>query len=84
MGFLMKKTKTVLDNPVYIGFCVLDLAKLEMQQFHYDVIKKQEWQANLLYTDTDSLIYEIYCDIFDKRVQINKYETLPYGHKDTL
>ena len=34
----------------------------DSKQFHYDVIKKQEWQVNLLYTDTDSLIYEIYCD----------------------
>ena len=60
VGFHMKKTKVVLDNLIYIRFCVLDLAKLEMQQFHYDDIKQQDWQANLLYTNIDSLIYEIF------------------------
>ena len=62
VGFHMKKIKVILDNPIYIGFCVLDLAKLEMQEFHYNVIQSQDWKANLLYTDTDSLVYEIYHD----------------------
>lgn len=58
VGFHMRKPSIVLDNPVYIGFCVLDLAKLSMQEFHYDVIQPS-LKANLLYTDTDSFLYEI-------------------------
>jgi len=36
----MYKTKVVLDKPIYVGTTILDLSKLLMMRFHYDVIEK--------------------------------------------
>ena len=47
-----------LNKPIYVGFCILELSKLLMYQFHYDVLKKFN-SGKLLFTGTDSLVYEI-------------------------
>lgn len=59
----LRKSHIVLDQPIYAGFCILDLAKLLMFQFHYDFVKSTYGdKASLLFTDTDSLCYEIQID----------------------
>ena len=36
----MYKTKVVLDKLIYVGTTILDLSKLLMMKFHYDVIEQ--------------------------------------------
>ena len=41
-----------------MGFSVLELSKLLMYKFHYEHVK-YKFDAKLLFTNTDSLVYEI-------------------------
>ena len=53
------KKLLTLNKPIYVGFCILELAKLLMYQLHYDYVLKTFNVVKLLFTDTDSLVYEI-------------------------
>ena len=65
----MAKTSLYFDKPVYLGMCILDLSKTLMYEFHYGYIKpKYGERAKLLFTDTDSLMYEIETEDFYKDI----------------
>ena len=48
----------MVNKPIYVEFTVLELSKWMMHDFHNNFIKKN-FNAELLFTDTDSLTYEI-------------------------
>ena len=52
------KPVLTLNKPIYVGFTFLELNKWLMYDFHYNFIKKH-FDDELLFTDTDSLTYEI-------------------------
>ena len=75
----MKKTTIELMKPIYLGMSILDLSKTLMYDFHYNYIKKKYGdQSNLLFTDTDSLCYEIKTQEFYKDISVDvrrKFDT---------
>ena len=85
----IKETLT-MNRPAYIGMCILDLSKTLMYDFHYNYIKhKYDNKAKLLFTDTDSLTYEIetkdnYKDFFKDKSKFDNSdypENSPYFNK---
>ena len=78
----MKNTEVYFNKPVYIGQAILDLSKTLMFDFHYNYIKKKyKHKAELLFTDTDSLMFHIHTDDFYKDMYydvIQKLDTSDY------
>jgi hypothetical protein len=59
--------KTNSERPKFTAFAVLELSKMRMYEFHYDVmIKKYRDSLKLLRLSVDNLIYEIETKDFDK------------------
>ena len=57
------KVTLMLKKPAYTGMCSLELSKVLMYEFHYDYIKnKYGNKSKLLFTGTDSLVYQIKTD----------------------
>ena len=78
----MKNTEVYFNKPVYVGQAILDLSKTLMFDFHYNYIKKKyKHKAELLFTHTDSLMYQIYTDDFYKDISpdiLSKFDTSDY------
>ena len=70
----INETKPILtlNKPVCVAFSILGLSKLLMYEFHYKYIKSK-FDATLLFTDGESLVYEIKTE--------DVYEDV-YGDKD--
>ena len=67
-----KQTKLLLNKPSYVEMSILELSKTLMYDFHYNYILKKYPEAQLFFTDTDSLCYhikteDIYSDFFADR-----------------
>ncbi|XP_050543411.1 uncharacterized protein LOC126906701 [Daktulosphaira vitifoliae] len=85
----------VLDNkiihftkPVYAGFCILDISKTLVYDFHYNYMKKHfKDRIMLMYGDTDSLVYYVltenfYAEIKEHPELMERFDTssLPKDH----
>ena len=71
----MGKTKVLLNKPIYVGMAVLDLSKTLMKPMYGD-------RARLLFTDTDSLMYEIKTEDFYKDISPDvhdQFDTINYS-----
>ena len=86
----MRKTEVYFNKPVYVGQAILDLSKTLMFDFHYNYIReKYHNKAELLFTDTDSLMFQIYTDDFYKDISpdiLTKFDTSDYdpNHKSGI
>ena len=86
VGVEKVKMKLKLDKPMFIGMSILDLSKLHMYSFYYDVLKDHyKDNINLVYTDTDSFVLhtrtdDIYED-FNKISHHFDFSNYPENHK---
>lgn len=66
VGVMFMKTKVELKNPIFIGMAVLDISKVVMYDYYYNVLKRKYQDTIILcLTDTDSFLYYLQqsCDI---------------------
>lgn len=88
VGIEAKRTSIKLDKPIYTGFTVLELSKLHMYDFHYNHMMKKygPQKAKLLFTDTDSLTYQVTTsDLYqDMKQDLHLYDTSNYPKEHPL
>ena len=75
MAVHKRRTKTKFEKPIYLGFCILELSKLLMYEFFYNIlVPKFGDNVELSYMDTDTFILNIYTDdIFRNLMDLNEY-----------
>ena len=67
----LKYKSMYFNKPTYLGMCILDYSKLVMYKFYYDVIEKKFPKNEVLYSDTDSIILNIYTeDLYKELIEI--------------
>lgn len=60
VGVTLSYPAVKVKKPFYVGMAILEIAKVWMYSFHYEVMKAHFGSSlQLLYTDTDSLLYEV-------------------------
>lgn len=77
----MNRCNIFMNRPVIVGASILEISKLKMYEFHYNFMKvKFQNNCKILYTDTDSFIYEIKCeDVYKTIIQnVEKFDTSDY------
>lgn len=89
VGFELNKASICLNKPIYAGLSILNLSKLVMYDFHYNGMLKtyKPEQLKFLFTDTDSLCYEVmtdnlYIDMKSKPHLKHRFDFNNYPHPD--
>src|SRR5690606_17308885 len=78
----LKRHEVKMNKPIAIGFSILELSKLAMFEFYYDILKpKFGDNLRLLMTDTDSFLLHIKCeDIYKELKDLqNKYDCFDFS-----
>ena len=86
-GIHMRKTKLVLNKPVYTGMAILENSKILMFDFYYNHLKaRYDHKFELVYTDTDSLLLQIQTeDVYeDMKEHSWLYDTSNYPKDNPL
>ena len=88
VGLEAKRLSVTLDKPMYTGFTVLELSKLHMYDFHKNHMMKKygSEKAKLLFTDTDSLTYQVMTENLyeDMKQDQDLYDTSNYSQDHPL
>ena len=85
VGVRLKNKCLKINRPTYAGMVILDLAKLLMYDFYYNVLKKKYGdRLHLLFTDTDSLCVsiqteDVYRDMLDMQTHLD-FSDYPSDH----
>ncbi|CAG9836230.1 unnamed protein product [Diabrotica balteata] len=83
MAIEMKKTELLFNKPLYIGMSILDISKTCMYEFYYNyILPKLGNNCKIMYTDTDSFIFEIKCNDLYKEIictDIHRFDTSNYA-----
>jgi hypothetical protein len=87
VGVFIRKSRVVVDKPVFIGATVLDLSKMLLFGFWYklkDFYESQGKKIRLMYTDTDSLLYWVMTENLEDDLKKMKkdfdFHKLPKDH----
>ena len=86
-GIHMRKTKLVLNKPVYTGMAIPENSKILMYDFYYNYLKaRYGHKCELVYTDTDSLLLQIQTeDVYeDMKEHSWLYDTSNYPKDNPL
>jgi len=88
--FHMAPKKIVYNKPIFIGATVLDLSKVHMYSFYYDILKpKYQQNIQLNYKDTDALLMTIWTEDLYKDIEkdpklLNELDTRNYDKNHPL
>ena len=80
-GIHMRKTRLVLNKPVYTGMTILENSKILMYDFFHNHLKARYGpKCELIYTDTDSLLLNVQTeDVYkDMKEDLWMYDTSNY------
>ncbi|KYN02004.1 hypothetical protein ALC62_07181 [Cyphomyrmex costatus] len=77
----LRKLEVKFDKPIYVGMCILDISKTCLYEFHHDYMTPLfRDRCEIMYTDTDSLIYRVECDDVYETMKrdIDRFDTSDY------